>query len=322
MPIDRISHCSHYARSTSHEHPIGTATGFSRSFLLEIPLPWAKSALDSFQVPQAIKDALAAYRESVGDVNATLLVPDVSYATDGARLIDIQVVDGRITKRDVIARDGDIAAIIRSLAGNEQLPADAVVDDAPYRDIVVCTHGSRDACCGTFGVPIYAHLRELGRNTPSTRVWRSSHLGGHRFAPTLIDYPSGRSWGFVDAAVAESIFSHTAPPEALQAHYRGWVGHRDVALQLLEGQALASIGWQWNEYRQTGSVLAHDEQGRGVEVEIVATHPQLPAINFRGEIEWGEEFTTFASCNAAPVTYQRKTLVEFERMDLARSSKA
>ena len=57
-------------------------------------------------------------------------------------------------------------------------------------------------------------------------------------------------------------------------------------------------------------------------VEIVGTHPHLPTVTFRGEIEWGEEFSTFASCNAAPVTYQRKRLVRFERLDHAQSSNA
>ncbi len=315
MFTNRLLHCSIHTRSTSLEQPIGTATGFSRSFLFEIPLPWTKSALDSLHVSQQIKDALAEYRENVGDVTAVLLVPDADYAAEGTRLIDIHVVDGHITKRDLIASDGDIAAIIRSLARNEPMPPATSIDATPTRDIIVCTHGSRDACCGTFGVPIYANLRQLTKDQPDTRVWRSSHLGGHRFAPTLIDFPTGRSWGFVDESIAATLLNQSDHPAALQDHYRGWVGHRDAALQLLEGQALASIGWQWNEYSQTGMILTWDEQGRGVDIEIVATHPHLPAITFRGEVEWGEEFTTFASCNAAPVTYQRKKLVRFERLD-------
>ena len=314
MITDSTARCSLYARSTSHEQPIGTATGFNRTFLLEIPLPWTKQPLESLHVTQAIKDALAEYRQHVGDVSATLLVPNAHYATEGGRFIDIKVEDGRITKRDVISRDGDIAAIIRSFARNEPLPAGAEIDETPWRDMIVCTHGSRDACCGTFGVPIYAVLRDLAKDSPHTRVWRSSHLGGHRFAPTLIDYPTGRNWGFVDASIAESIFNQSVHPQTLQSHYRGWVGHRDPGLQMLEAEALASLGWQWNDYRQTGTILTRDEQGRGVQVEIEATHPHLPGVTFRGEVEWGEEFTTFASCNAAPVVYQRKQLVRYERI--------
>lgn len=55
----------------------------------------------------------------------------------------------------------------------------------------VCTHGSRDRCCGSKGGRVFtaldAHLGDA--------VWQTSHLGGHRFAPTLLALPHGISWG-------------------------------------------------------------------------------------------------------------------------------
>jgi hypothetical protein len=311
MATASFPRCSVYARTESHESPLGSTVGFTRNFLLEIPLPWTKSAIDSAQVSQEIKAAIASYRKNIGEVSVTLLVPDYAYAGEGARLIDVQVTDGHITKRDLIARDGDIAAIICAIADDKPLPETVHIDDSPIRDIIVCTHGSRDACCGTFGVPIYQHLRQLANTGGATRVWRSSHLGGHRFAPTLVDFPSGRCWAFVDETVAESILTRSESPELLKDHYRGWVGHKDAALQMLEGEALARFGWQWTRYAQRGTVVSRDGEGRGREVEIIATHPHLPEITVRGEIEWGEEFTTIASCNAAPVTYMRKSLTQF-----------
>jgi len=60
---------------------------------------------------------------------------------------------------------------------------------------LVCTHGRRDPCCARHGLPAYQHLaRYIGKPT----VWQSSHLGGHRFAATMIAFPhgiySGRVW--------------------------------------------------------------------------------------------------------------------------------
>lgn len=311
MTINRPTRCSVYARTESHESPLGSAPGFARSFLLEIPLPWTKAALDSVQVSHEIKAALAEYRERAGDVNVTLMVPDAAYAATGPRLIDIQVIDGAIIKRDLVVHDGDIASIIRSLAHDDSLPESVHVDETPWRDIIVCTHGSRDACCGTFGVPVYQHLRQLTNDGGTTRVWRSSHLGGHRFAPTLIDYPGGRCWGFVDEGIAEAILTGEQSPESLKEHYRGWVGNKDAALQMLEGEALARFGWQWGHYAKHGTVIERDTEGRSTVVEIVATQAGSPLITVRGEIEWGDEFSTVASCNAAPVTYTRKSLAQF-----------
>ena len=53
--------------------------------------------------------------------------------------------------------------------------------------ILVCTHGSRDRCCGTLGGAIYAKAHKKAPD----QVWQASHLGGHRFAPTLPVLPQG-----------------------------------------------------------------------------------------------------------------------------------
>ena len=47
---------------------------------------------------------------------------------------------------------------------------------------LVCTHGRRDQCCAVLGRPL-VDVVEGGRE--------SSHIGGHRFAPTVLLLPSG-----------------------------------------------------------------------------------------------------------------------------------
>lgn len=57
--------------------------------------------------------------------------------------------------------------------------------------VLVCTHGRRDRCCALLGLPILNRLQEaLG-----TAVWQTTHLGGHRFAPTVLSLPAGLSYG-------------------------------------------------------------------------------------------------------------------------------
>lgn len=56
----------------------------------------------------------------------------------------------------------------------------------------VCTHGQRDRCCGVDGGRVFAAARRL-----SDGVWQTSHLGGHRFAPTLLALPQGVCYGRV-----------------------------------------------------------------------------------------------------------------------------
>src|SRR5690606_16306501 len=63
------------------------------------------------------------------------------------------------------------------------------------RHVLVCTHGRRDACCGALGTRLSTALPGLG---PEVRVWRTSHTGGHRFAPTALVLPEGTAWAYLD----------------------------------------------------------------------------------------------------------------------------
>ena len=78
-----------------------------------------------------------------------------------------------------------------------------------YPVILVCTHGSRDKCCGMLGGALFHEL-----NTKSEReglhqnsVWQVSHLGGHRFAPTMIILPLGCMLGRVEIEDIDTVLS-------------------------------------------------------------------------------------------------------------------
>lgn len=70
--------------------------------------------------------------------------------------------------------------------------------------ILVCTHGSRDRCCGTLGGAIYAKAH---KQAPE-QVWQASHLGGHRFAPTLLALPQGMMYGRIEEEDIAALLSH------------------------------------------------------------------------------------------------------------------
>ncbi|MBS1254401.1 MAG: hypothetical protein MAG581_00195 [Deltaproteobacteria bacterium] len=62
--------------------------------------------------------------------------------------------------------------------------------------ILICTHGRHDKCCAKFGQELADKMRyHLKGQEDYIEVWESSHLGGHRFAPTMIDFPTGRAYG-------------------------------------------------------------------------------------------------------------------------------
>ncbi|CUR55276.1 Putative cytochrome P450 135A1 (modular protein) [metagenome] len=70
----------------------------------------------------------------------------------------------------------------------------------PYDDLLwlVCTNGRRDVCCAEIGRPVAAAVAGLWPEA----TWETTHLGGHRFAGTLLALPSGITLGRLDAESA------------------------------------------------------------------------------------------------------------------------
>ncbi|KAF9195294.1 hypothetical protein BGZ51_002809 [Haplosporangium sp. Z 767] len=60
--------------------------------------------------------------------------------------------------------------------------------------ILVCVHGSRDCRCGDRGGELYRILKDMVKMTGltnSVKIYGVSHIGGHKYAPNTIMYPSG-----------------------------------------------------------------------------------------------------------------------------------
>jgi hypothetical protein len=64
--------------------------------------------------------------------------------------------------------------------------------------LLICTHGERDPCCGLDG-------QALADAIAGPDVFASSHLGGHRYAPTAMVLPTGYAYGRLDPTSAVAI---------------------------------------------------------------------------------------------------------------------
>lgn len=82
----------------------------------------------------------------------------------------------------------DVPAIARALEHGTPLGAGQPCE-RPV--VLVCTHGKRDRCCAKWGIPLYERMATQS----GIDAWHTSHLGGHRFAPTLLVLPTGLCYG-------------------------------------------------------------------------------------------------------------------------------
>ena len=128
----------------------------------------------------------------------------------------------------------------------------------------VLENGRRDPCCGRWGTLLHI---ELAARWPGVRVWRCSHTGGHRFAPTAITLPEGRAWAYVDADLLDGVVRRTADLRALAAHDRGTTG-LGMWAQPVERALFQQHGWGWLDKTITHEATSVADDGKSAQVTL------------------------------------------------------
>jgi hypothetical protein len=95
--------------------------------------------------------------------------------------------------------------------------ASAALIDRPV--LLVCTHGRRDVCCARSGKELVATSDDLEAD-----VWESSHQGGHRFAPVVLDLSTGYQHGRVSRQDLRAIAQESARGRVHLPTARGHIG--------------------------------------------------------------------------------------------------
>jgi hypothetical protein len=229
--------CSTYARAEGLD-PVGTAGEYDAFFLVAISLPWPREVLET-TVLAPLRSVLAANPRA----RVLAVVPNEHARRDvtvvhRARRAGEQRFDGT----DHVVEPAGLRELVQALLLDPAAQLPSAVGASPP-DVLVCTHGRRDVCCGAAGTVLHAKVED---RWPGARVWRCSHTGGHRFAPTGIAFPDGRYWGYLDADALDAAVTHTGDLAALGSHYRGLAG-LDPWQQAVERELLLRFGWPWAE---------------------------------------------------------------------------
>jgi hypothetical protein len=241
--------------------PLGTAGQYRGFLLVDWPLPWP-SDLGEVEALQPLVAALAGT-----GIRLQGLVPA---SGDQRRVVLYRQPPGadgfagyeRIERR--VRGDRVVATAIELLAARSDTPTGPAVGD-----VLICTHGRRDACCGRQGTALVMQVAtDPDIAGAGYRVSRTSHTGGHRFAPTAVVLPEGTMWAYLDAELTARIVLRQGPVDGVLDHYRGSTGVGSPALQAVERAAFAEVGWAWLGWRRWGEDLG---DGR---VRVVGESPE------------------------------------------------
>ena len=191
---------------------LGTAFPAARLLLVEQPLPWGAEGLRSSEFPRKEALALEARGRAAGVRVQAFRRPGRQPGGPHRRWVFVD------TRAATLALRSGTFTEARELL---ELPLDGsagVLDAAPL--YLVCTHGKHDPCCALRGRPVVTALEALRPG----RVWQASHLGGCRFAPTVLVLPLGLMYGRVSLSALDELVTSTEAGEVGREGLRGRIG--------------------------------------------------------------------------------------------------
>lgn len=204
-----MSTCATVSRDL--DEPIsGTAATATTWLLLEQPGPWGVKALTSSHLDPALGRALEAAAEGTG-VRIALIRRPGRHADPGTppvrQVYAAHTVPGNVWLHSATTSDpGQLLDLdFTALGMGNHHTFDSALGGRPHTGgplALVCTNGKRDRCCALLGRPLAAELASSG----VTGAWEVTHLGGHRFSPTVLVLPYGYAYGRAQAhAVKEAL---------------------------------------------------------------------------------------------------------------------
>lgn len=248
-----------------HEPMAGTAPEDAVWLFVEDPGPWGRKAVAESRLP----DEVRAFLDGLEGVRVQLIRRHGGADHPGVRVFVARLGERPRVRTTVLEDVRDLLRLDLASPGDGSLTA----YDRPLW--LVCTNGRRDRCCAESGRPV---AEALSARWPE-ETWETTHLGGHRFAATLLALPAGVVLGRLDAGSAVAACKELEAGRFPLAPARGRAGLPPIA-QVAELHARAEVGAEDVDAVRVRSVdgetvlLAVGDDGYAARVERTATEPR------------------------------------------------
>ena len=205
-----------------------TATSIDTWLLVEVRGTWPRDVSGPTALGETASSRIAAWLADVP--SSRLLFIRRPGPADDRRLafvVRASEQDAHVRRLELAPAD-DIADV--------DLDAGGEVVDAQL--VLVCGHGTRDACCALRGSAVYG---ALAADLEPDSLWISSHQGGHRFAANVLVLPGGIQLGRVPPEDAPRVVGDALAGRIPLDHYRGRTAY-SAREQAAEGVVRAATG--------------------------------------------------------------------------------
>ena len=171
--------------------------------------------------------------------------------------------------------------------------------------LLICTHAKRDRCCAVKGRPL---LNELHARYPfgpgNDVVWETSHIKGHRFAPTMLLLPWAYSFGRMNIEATDAMLADASEGRYFVPGNRGR-GTLGPAEQMAELAVAAEVpGARYGQFEVAASggdsaQVTDTASGQVYEVQL-EQRPVSGVVDSCGKPP--KESTAWVAVSVAPVS--------------------
>jgi hypothetical protein len=209
--------------------------------------------------------------------------------------VELLAVDPK-RRRSARLLEVPVAALAREL--RRFLAGEPIGPPIAAPTLLVCTDGRHDRCCAVRGRPVFDAVHaEVAQRGLDIEVAQASHLGGHRFASTVLALPEGRLYGRLEASEAARLVDAAATGSVVAEHDRGSLALPEID-QVAEAAARSRI-----PDAETIEIAGASEAPGGLGVRV--------AVRRNGSLERfsvfcrRHSFESPASCGESPAARER-----------------
>ena len=258
-------------RSLERGDPLlGTAGYGERWFLVEIDGAWGAHAFLQSPLDPGLARALVTRIESAG------IRPLAIRRTGRTSLQRRAQTEWRWAAVDArVGHERVHWGMVTDPADLLTVPLDGSTGAASTEPLIcVCTHARHDQCCAVKGRPVVTAIAQAHPDG----TWECSHLGGDRFAATMIIFPHGLYYGRVTGAEAPGIVDDYRDGRIAPLWFRGRSSLPNV-VQAAAAFARANRGdnridaFEYRSWTESGGVhtVSFDHNGEHLTVRLAET---------------------------------------------------
>ena len=293
-----------------------SAVRYRRFLLLEVPGPWGASAFDEKHMDPEVARELSA-RAAAADVHVLLIRRPGRHpsAAKGAKQRVMAWAFADTTTERVLWGAWRTPEDLLSLDLTADIPGECNAV-GPQRLALVCTNGKRDQCCALRGRPVAATIAA----DTDWDTWECSHLGGHRFAATMMLLPTGDMYGWLDQDTSREVLERFDAGEFALSHYRGRAGQSEPVQAALHEAAVRLGDFRRDALRVSAARPAPEPpegNAEGLwEVEVVHRAGPETRIAYRVVVAGSQVAPSFLSCgDSSPKAETRYETLSFAPAD-------